>query len=102
MQQKIKKPPKDIVSLVKRLNAEGKVKLLIKYVERPDVFYTAIAVIGTEMATDPKLLTEIGIEYKKINKNFVVEQLEECRKNQLAAFQALINFHFRQLKLTLS
>lgn len=97
MVQKNKKIPNDARALFKRLNAEGKVKLFMKYVDRPDLFYQIVAILGTDIATNAELLNSIGEEYKKIREE-LQEQTAECWRKQLDFFQTLIDFHQRSFR----
>jgi hypothetical protein len=101
MEQEENKLTQDFEALFDKLNSEGKVKLILKYVDSPDVFYPIIIpIIGSRLATNPNLLTDVGNEYLKIRES-IVEQTEECYQKQLDFFKNFINFHQGKFKPSL-
>lgn len=98
MSEEENKLAQDFEALFNRLTNEDKVRLILKYANNPKVFYPIIIpIIGTKIATNPDLLTEVGNEYLKIRES-IIEQTEECYRKQLDFFKTLIDFHQGKLK----
>lgn len=99
MKQQNNSSEEDLGSFVKTLSPKQKIQALLKHSENPNTYGLVLSTIVEEIATNNDLLNEIGREYKEMMRNALVEKLEECRTMRLEAFQAVLNFHFKKLRL---
>lgn len=96
MNKKYKRLPKNPVELFNKLSPENRVKLFMKYVDQPTDFYQLVAILGTQIFTNQKILEEMSNEYKKI-RDQIIKQTDECWRKQLDFFQKLIDFHLENI-----